>query len=572
MIRHLSFALVALVATAVLAACAGGMNSAVPGIPASLQNAARPDRHRTGRATFKIHIPPCRRAHDRCRRRAHFISPATQSLTIAIDGGTAVPYGLTPTSPGCNVYGPVSYLECRISVTITTGPHTFSLVTYDGLNGTGNALSSALNVPFTVVGGSNEGLGVTLGGIARSLAVIPPNTPQVTGSQFDGFTIYGNNTLPFTVLPVDADGNYILGPGAPSVSVNISSNFHLTAGTPPPNAPNVVPLTSTYQPVNPTLAEVVTALAFASPSPGSGAGNASTQVRFALFQPWVYTVYWTSNSVYVTNEAGSARTLSSSSPFSRVPAPSGIAYDPHNFWPYIPSTDGPVCVYDVEGDTVYVSGNWGGTQTPYDIAYVPTSAYGDALYVVNNNAGSYNGGAGPRPRGMRPHVGYYGVTGYTENGNPITSLLSFPGLYSPVSIAYDSHNGDLYVTDDEYGWVSQYDQTGNLISTLQSVTTGGFGGIAFDSHNNTLYVVDAQNSKVIAFTESGQLVKLAAGAFSNLNSPYGITYDPYNGFLYIGNQGNNKVTVYNENGAQQKPLAGFGSSSGVKPWGIAVVP
>ncbi|MBV8490537.1 MAG: hypothetical protein JO199_08410 [Candidatus Eremiobacteraeota bacterium] len=566
-------AICALLTAAILAGCGSGVEPGASAVQLPKASAPQPGKHGIGRAVIKIRVPACHK-RDRCRSRGHFISPATQSVAIAVDTYPAVTYNLTPTSAGCSVYGPQSYLECKVSIEAPVGPHVFSIVTYDGLNGTGQALSSAIGIPYTVVSGSNQGLGVVLGGLAASVAVIPPQTPQVTGSQSSGFTIYGNATQRFTVLPVDVDGNYIIGPGAPTAKIQIPKTFPLSVGASPPNAPNVVPLRSTYQSGSPISTASLKTFVTVTPYKNSGGTLVFSPVSFLLYQPWVYVSNQGSSTVGVTDERGNPKTLPGS-PFSHVPDPSGITYDPHNQWPYIPSfDDNVVCVYDVLGNLITVPGNWQTLYAPYDLTYVNTPTNGDVIYVVNNNWYPYRSGNAP-PRNKRPRTQTAGmaagVTGYDENGNAITTLGAFNGLYSPVSIAYDSHNGYLYVPDNEYSYVFVYDLLGNKVNTLYSVGTTSYGGITFDSHNNLLYVVDATNHGVIAFTETGVAQTLPAGAFGGLTQPWAIRYDPYNGLIYVGDQSNNTIYAYDEKGQLQNPTAGF-TSGGTTPWGIAVVP
>jgi hypothetical protein len=574
MIRNV---LAALMALSILSAC-GGAGSTIPGAP--LAPSQTPvdgaGRSRHGQATFRIRIPPCKeRAH--CRRHAHWISPATQSIVIAIDAYAPIVQNLTPTSANCSVGGPISYLVCQFSVTVTTGPHTFSATTFDGLNGNGNALSADLNVPVTIVGGSNQGVGLTLGGIAQSLVVLaPPNSPHVTGSQFDGFSVYGNLPVPFSVIPVDADGNYIVGPGAPVASLLLPPNAPITIAS-SPSAPSTLSLTSTYQPTNPTIAKVVRAMFVAAPVANSGGSTVQTPVTLALYQPWVYVTNQNSSTVGITDESGNGRIVPAGA-FASVPDPSGIAYDPHDYWPYIPSIDDDtVCVYNVLGALVYDAyGGWNGLNSPTDIVYAPTP-YGDRLYIVNESFDDVVRSHGRhRAASLRPHPEYQtGVTAYSEFGT-YQELASdaFGGLEGPISIAYDSNNANLYVTDDGVGGILQFDTQGDLLNTLTAPTSTDWGGITFDSHNKLFYVVDNQHGKIVAFNESGVVQTLPAGAFPNTSSPYAIRYDPYNGLIYVGNNQYptaGRVTIYNERGAQQKPIAGF-TSGGTSPWGIAIVP
>ena len=557
-----------LLLAAALASCAGASppqgasNAFVPA--AKLRGASAglaPEKRATGGAKFTIRIP-LRKKPVGGRIVPLYISPSTQSIAISVDGGTPVTTNLTPSSPNCSLGGPISYLICSIVFTADVGPHVFSLITYNGTGGHGSALSANTNVPFTVVSGSNTPLGVTLGGIATSVSVAAAPVPQVRGSQFAGYSLYGNTPVTFTVAPVDAGGNLILGIGAPAVTLKNTSPA-LAIGTPKPSAPNNWTLKSNFQSVNPTVPQVVAVSVKSTPIPNSNGNIITGAVRYSLFQPWVYVANQATNKVGTTDEQGNAKTPSGSSPWAHVPDSSGIAYDPHNFWPYIPSIDDDLaCVYDLEGNLIYVPGGWAGMHAPYDMAYGSTK-FGDRLFAANNTFADYGGRA---------------VTVYDEAGTLQTVSGTFSGMLSAVSLAWDSHNGNLYVTDGSLNTVFEFDTEGNPVHGFSGsgLPDTGYGGIAFDSHTNTFYLVDHSNGKVVVFSENGSVITLPSGAFPNLSSPWGIAYDPYNGFLYIGNQGDNMVRVYDENGKQQAPLAGFPSEQVYpgqgNPWGIAVVP
>lgn len=147
------------VAAAVLAlavsAC-GGSGAGSSGADGSLPNArvaasdSMPLTKHKLKAKIRIVIPR-RRHHRRMLVHGHFISPATQSIAIAVTpsaGGTTQNFNAdltTASNPDCTV-SLVSPLICTITISLAPGSYTGTFATYDGLlNGT--AILPATNSP-----------------------------------------------------------------------------------------------------------------------------------------------------------------------------------------------------------------------------------------------------------------------------------------------------------------------------------------------------------------------------------------------------------------------------------------
>jgi DNA-binding beta-propeller fold protein YncE len=522
----------------------------MPGVVAP----AAPDRRHPpkGTATITIRIP------HRHKHRSHYVSASTQSIAIVVDGGSPAVINLTATSPNCSFVA--TELQCTFGIRTTLGSHVFSLITYDKPNAKGNRLSANTDVPFTVVQGSNTPLNVTLGGVATSLAVLPPNAPQVTGSQTAGFVMYGNVAQTFTVVPVDADANYIMGAGAPTVSVSpVPPSVPLTVGTPVPGSPTLWSIKSTYAATNPLATAPATLTVISTPVPNSGGSRITATVNFGLYQPWIYVANNSgSPEVSVFTDAGVAEAAATGG-FTHVPTPSGVAYDPHNQWLYIPSSgDSVVCVYDVMGNLIGVSGSWSQMGSPNDIAYVPTTNF---LYTAN---GTGDSGAD--------------VLAYDESGTlqTLTAPSPFPNVGYPNGIAYDAQNGWIYVTDGVGETVNAYDMEGNQQSlpsgafvTPESVSSWDPTNIAVDPHDGNLYITDYLNGTVWVFDQTGTL-QTVTGTWTGLSEPKGILFDPYNNLIYVADSSSNKVFVYDEQGNAQS-FGGF-STGGSSAWGIGLVP
>ncbi len=161
------------------------------------------------------------------------------------------------------------------------------------------------------------------------------------------------------------------------------------------------------------------------------------------------------------------------------------------------------------------------------------------------------------------------VTVYDEAGNQITTPGTFPGIFNPFGVAFDSNRHQLYVANAGNSTVTVYDQPGNQIAA-----PGGFPGLAepqgitFDAHNNRIYVTNINGTTVrdfiTVYDEDGNPIS-TTGAFPDLAMPLGIAFDSHNNRLYVANA-RNCVKVYDEDG---NPVTTAGSfCGGAEPSGI----
>jgi NHL repeat-containing protein len=500
-------------------------------------------RGRKVRAKLIVKVPHYR--HHRRGLHHRYVSPATASLQYQVDSGAIQTVAISTSNPNCTVIGPISYLQCNIDMTLSPGQHTFAFSTFDA---NGNLLSANTSVSYTVRIGAANQIPVILGGIAASLSVTPID-PAVSGSQNAGYTFYGSAPEKFSIVPVDADDNFIVGAGAPQPSV-ASAPANTNMSTPSPKSPNVWTFTSTYSPTDPTAATTSSISAQATPVPNSGGTTVTASVPLTIYTPeflvWngnamqyydeqgnpgttgssypasfpggleydahngltyitnTSACYYTSSGCVVAyNGAGVAQTLTGNSgnPFPMSNAkPYGLAYDSHNGYIYVVdfnATPNTIDVFDEQGNAVSVSGTWAGLNGARNVAFDPSN---DLLYVTNCGGDYCLGGSG----------GTSNVTVYDEQGNQQSTSGSWPGLANPIGIAYDSNNGDFYVADNANNTVKVYDAQGNAISV--------------------------------------------AGSWANLASPIDLRYDPNNHLIYVASSfpfGSSSIDVFDEQGNAQ---------------------
>jgi hypothetical protein len=232
-----------------VASCSGG------GGPATLvPNAGEPANAAPSNETVSVKIPRVPANAASTRRRPAYVSPATQSMKVVVAASPgaaplvskAIP--LTASSPNCSAT-PDSIL-CTASFALSPGSYVASVTLYDGPvtggNVSGNPLSSAQNVPFKVVANQNNAIVMTLSGIPASVNVAPlPGQAWVSGNVTSGFTLPSGTTTQFSAVALDADGDAIVGPGAPSISVSTTGST-LALTQPTPVAPNTFSVTNAF--------------------------------------------------------------------------------------------------------------------------------------------------------------------------------------------------------------------------------------------------------------------------------------------------------------------------------------
>jgi hypothetical protein len=219
---------------ALLAGCGGG--SAMPGTT----RASGPQSVKQ-QVTFRIDKPAgATSAH---RRSAQYLSPATAALevTVYLSGSQSPLFNetvsLTLSSGNCT--SSLSDTYCNFAIQLAPGSYIVDLTAVDA-NYT--PLSAASSIAFTVASGQNTAVPVTLSGIPAKLQVAP-GALAVHGPSASGFTLYGSAPQNLVVAALDADGNIIIGPGAPTFTASVVSGSGWSAGTPSSTSPNLLSIT-----------------------------------------------------------------------------------------------------------------------------------------------------------------------------------------------------------------------------------------------------------------------------------------------------------------------------------------
>jgi hypothetical protein len=216
----------------------------------------------TGVLTVSLKIPRAARVSKARRRRPQYISPATSSVTVAVDGAGASAAVATCTSSSCTV-----------TLDLAVGTHTLAFRLWDAPNGGGNELASNTAGTCAVVLGDANTCTLTMYGDAASLEMTTTST-AVSGSQTAGYTFLSGAAVPFTIDALDADGYEMLaGVGAITPSVS-TTGTGITIVTPAPNAAPVYSITD-QNPATQTLTLSST------PAPNSDGSPITTNVSLA---------------------------------------------------------------------------------------------------------------------------------------------------------------------------------------------------------------------------------------------------------------------------------------------------
>jgi YVTN family beta-propeller protein len=159
----------------------------------------------------------------------------------------------------------------------------------------------------------------------------------------------------------------------------------------------------------------------------------------------------------------------------------------------------------------------------------------------------------------------YSDTVSVISGTTNTVIATIPVGADPYGAVFDSTNGDIYVTNSGSTYVSVISGSTNTIVAEIPGELGLYGG-TFDTSNGDVYVTDAR-----AFPYVSDDVEVISGAtnavvaFIHVGSdPYSATFDPTNGDIYVTNSGSHNVSVISGATNQVVSSVPVGSS----PWGV----
>ncbi len=472
-----------LIAAALLAGCAGGSHGS-----SMLPTSPTTNGRGTGTAVFVINTPQ-RSASAASRSatsvrtkgvRPQYLSTATQSIVIAINGTGSTSYsstvtaGLTVNSSGCT--STLASTICTLTVPgLQAGSYTATLTTYDGYTSgtntaTGNVLSAAQAIAFTITAGQSNTINISLSGVPASTVVIPAGAITV-GNGSGGYDLFGQGAHTFVVESLDADGNIIAGVGAPLFSIGaVSGSLSPVTTSPSGGSTTSASAPNSFTVTPPTTFASTTASFTVTPTFTGQATDGCTQTG-AHCAPVTVTVdmKYLARALFVVNN-GSSNVTEYALPYTggaptatisnSVNAPAGLAVD--------------------SSGNLFVANNGNSTVTEY------------ALPDTNNAAPKMTISNVTTPSGLAfdssddLFVANYGNGKVTEYAPPYTgtpTTVSLSGLSHANCLAFDSSD-HLFVSDD-WGNVTEYapPYTGTPIATISN-SVGTPQGLTFDSSGN----------------------------------------------------------------------------------------
>jgi hypothetical protein len=537
MIRFLACSL----ALSLLVACSGAQSL----LPRQSDGGSTSTR-RAG-LTLRIHIP--KRKHERHRHGPSYISPATQGMTIAISGPIPVnlTVALTPTASGCSTNG--SGTTCQVTMDLMpckqpTNCYTATFATYDEVACSPNCsiptaakeLSAAQNVTFTIAAGKNNVVNVVLGGYPAGITVSPLLSGYLQGNA-QRLQLWGAAPQKLNVVALDADGNAIVGPGAPTVSASSSS---ATLNVTPPTAasPNTVALAAATTGSPPVVTPGMVNLSVSvTPPADSGASKMSITVPVAIAHSAVYAALSTNViNVYYDGNATTSPNLSIFGPQTQLDDIEQLTVDANS---------------NLYATNEFVSGN-----SPGSILEFPAGSTGNVKpsFLVSSSSSEdpYGVAVGPNGTMYVTDADNDNVSEYPPSSNGTAVIPSNQitgagtGLDSPLCEALDA-NGTLYVANFGAG-VTEYaaGSTGNAAPVTLTANFHSPLCVAVDG-NGILYVSD-ETPSITEFAPgaSGSATPIAqiTGPLTFLPaSPYALAVDAA-GTIYVGGSNSDYVTEY----------------------------
>ncbi len=464
----------------------------------------------SGKVTFRIDVPPGSLAAH--RRSPQYISPATTQLSIevysfALEAEVAgYPIAVPLTIPSGDCSSTVANEYCQVSIELAPGYYAVGLTAEDA-NGT--ALAYGLTISVLVQTAQNTSIPITLSGIPHSLQIAPGGL-AVHGPSPSGFTLYGSAPQNVVVAALDADGNIIVGPGAPTFSASVVSGSGWSVGTPAATSPNLLSITPPGTNGSGATIAVTAAAPGAICSNPNAVCTATFTIKNDVQQLWVADFSTSVVREYTPPYTGVVSTTITDG----ISQPSALALD----------GAGDLYVLDHGNSSVAEY------QPPYTGApSVSFTAGIDVPYamVVDGSRNVFVANAGSNT-----------VTVYAPPYTAVTTTIS-SGISLPYALALDG-SGNLFVANNSNSSVSEFapPYTGAAVATI---TNGVYLPIALALDAAGELFVANQNGSVTVYeppyTGSPTVIQ------SGIDLPEALLVDP-SGTLFVANGSSAEVTYY----------------------------
>jgi hypothetical protein len=465
-------------------ACSHGGGSVVP--PVSASGSGATTAASGSRATLSVVVPTATTTSS-SQRRVAYVSPSSAKLAVTVNGGTSTAYGLTQQSPGCVMQS--GQLLCTFTLAAPTGKDTFGLSVTDAA---GNVLSRN-TVTATITAGAATPIATTLSGVPATVQVLPLTT-AIEGNappfQFPGLIGQDVEAAAF-----DADGNLIIGPGAPTLTkLTVSSGTAYATATPAsasdPNEFLLKPIDGTAGGQTVALSATFQGVALSdgtTSAPLTGATTYTFTPAIAVASGIFITMYSAATFNPISQIIACPNCGTTIIRDFTVDAKGGmyLAYNNAN------ASSSIEVLPPGATSAAYTLGTGQGVHLVGGIAVDKNRT----LYVANGHGGTVFSG------GVKPSS----ITEYAASSTlPANPTVTISGTtFYPGGIAVDG-NLNIYVAEDDYNDVAVYPRNATSATTPITLTDPGFASPVFPAVDASggVYVSDAQNFGVRYFAPS----------------------------------------------------------------------
>jgi hypothetical protein len=460
------------------------------------------------------------------RRYPKYVSSSTQSVTFSVDGGAATRQDLTGTSTNCSTSN--GGVQCAVPLPgIAAGNHTLALTAWSGAAGTGSKLGANSAITFTVVANQANVVSGIIGGIATSIALVPANN-GATGSFTSGFTVlYAGQPQGFTAEALDAAGNIIVGPGAPSIVAQSQSGGYSTAAGTLPNTFTVsIPPGEVTGPSKNVIGGLQLTL---TPVAASGGTPITVTTNISVREPTLYALY-TNGKVVAYDALGNQEPHPNAGDAINGGTNLGIAYSSQGK-SLVAYTTTLMTTYNSAGQDATNSLLLGGvTLAPVVFAWDTASNTGYGFDTVSQKLVQF---------------------GPTENPTTITLLgaaqaapfTALTGNQMPLELPVASNSDALYAATTS--GVELLADDASASSPFSAPNVGNVTAVAFDPVQRNLFVVGLNG---VAIYRNGASTP---STIPGLTGELAIAFNPDNGFVYIANFSSSKIYAIDATGAIQ---------------------
>ena len=529
---------------------------------------------------MRVKFPRPQRARARARRDPLYVSASTTSVTFTLDAvnGGSVPAGFTPKtvtldyehSNGSCTYASSSY-TCTTSWEVPAASDEFTVSAYDS-----SAKLLSTNELTQDVSTGNSTIAVTLWGVPASLVIAATSSSVFTaGSTY--FLPVKATSYPFTVQAEDADGNAIVGPGAPSYTLSLASGSVFTLRTPAPSATGFAVGASTLSSyATTTLTATATYPSGGStPYPQTCPSAACSATATLRLGPPLLVANGNSDTIGAYSgglaSALSGDTGSSAGTFFTGANPQALLFDSDGdlFEPNGSTSGGSntVGVYAasslakvLQGTSESATGTLATGSNPIAVAFDSSGN----LYVANYGDAT---------------VGVYAASQVAKALSGSTAVAASGSLATgtdPIAILFDA-SGNLCVANYGSSTVSVYDTSAlsdavggsTSVAATGTLTTGSEPwALTFDTSGD-LFVANASSKTVSAYLKatydkalSGSTAVAATGSLAAGTDTHGLAFDS-SGNLYVANYSASDVSVF----AKSAVTSALGGSTAVAATG-----